>query len=286
MARIRRVDTQGLGLGELLARGEFGIDLSGTGDDGRVYIGTGTENKVLALVDDVGAFIVTVGTAGQTNVNVVDSSKVLVLVDGNVAGYTVVDGTTVELTTPLVGGEQLKVLDLTLLSAKLDVLDVELKANKNTPDGYVGLNALGLIDAAQLPSYVDDVVEVATYAGLPVSGEAGKIYVVVADETSGDDTSTYRWTGTVYAMVSNTLTAADVEALYEGITNTNKYTDVERVKLANTEVTSQLDVRDTDNRSTDNHTDGVTNGVYTLVERATLVANTNAISVLTSTVEW
>jgi len=207
-------------------------------------------------------------------------------VDGNVAGYTVVDGTTVELTTPLVGGEQLKILDLTLLSAKLDVLDVELKANKNTPDGYVGLNALGLIDAAQLPSYVDDVVEVATYAGLPVSGEVGKIYVVVADETSGDDTSTYRWTGTVYAMVSNTLTAADVEALYEGIANTNKYTDVERVKLANTEVTSQLDVRDTDNRSTDNHTDGVTNGVYTLAERATLVANTNAISVLTSTVEW
>jgi len=286
MARIRRVDTQGLGAGELLARGEFGIDLSGTGDNGRVYIGTGTENKVLALVDDVEAFIITVGTAGQASISVADSSKVLILVDGSIAEYTVVDGTTVELTTPLVGGEQLKVIDLTLLSTKLDVLDVELKANKNTPDGYVGLNGLGLIDAAQLPSYVDDIVEVAAYADLPASGEVGKIYIVVADETSGGDTSTYRWTGTVYAMVSNTLTAADIEALYEGIANTNKYTDVERVKLANTEITAQLDARDTNNRNTDNHTDGTTNGVYTLVERATLVANTNTISTLTSTVEW
>lgn len=82
-------------------------------------------------------------------------------------------------------------------------------------NGIVPLDANILIDPQYLPSYVDDVIEVATYAALPVTGEAGKIYVVVADETSGGDTSSYRWTGSIYAMVSNTLTAADIRALID-----------------------------------------------------------------------
>jgi len=43
-------------------------------------------------------------------------------------------------------------------------------------------------------------------------------------------------------------------------------------QLANTETSTQLDNRDTASRSTDNHTDGTTNGVYTLAERARLLA--------------
>jgi len=113
--------------------------------------------------------------------------------------------------------------------------------SKGQPLGITPLNAVGQIDAMYLPSYVDDVIEVATYSALPVTGELGKIYIVVSDENSGGDTSSYRWTGSVYAMVSNTLTAADIKSLYESNTNTNAYTDAEKTtlnKINNTAVTS------------------------------------------------
>ena len=121
-------------------------------------------------------------------------------------------------------------------------------------NGVAALDGTGTVPVAQLPSYVDDVLEVATYADLPVSGESGKIYVVVADETSGDDASSYRWTGTTYAMVSNTLTAEDVKDLYESNLNTNAYTDAEKAKLDVLETPTHLDARDTANRDRANHT--------------------------------
>ena len=98
-----------------------------------------------------------------------------------------------------------------------------------------------MIDVAYLPSYVDDVIEVATYASLPVTGESDKIYVVVTDETSDNNTSSYRWAGTSYAMVSNTLTGADVAALYESVIGVNRYTDAEKAKLAGIEIGATAD---------------------------------------------
>lgn len=114
-------------------------------------------------------------------------------------------------------------------------------ATKGQPNGIAPLNASGMIDVAYLPSYVDDVIEVATYASLPVTGESDKIYVVVTDETSDNNTSSYRWTGTSYAMVSNTLTGADVAALYESVIGVNRYTDAEKAKLAGIEIGATAD---------------------------------------------
>ena len=147
----------------------------------------------------------------------------------------------------------------------------QTRNEEGVANGYASLDNTGLVPASQLPSYVDDVIEVATYADLPL-GTIGFIYIVVADETKGGDTSTYRWTGSVYALVSNTLTSLDVKNLYEGNTDTNVYTDAEKAQVAVTETSTQLDNRDTASRSTDNHTDGTTNGVYTLAERARLLA--------------
>ena len=114
-------------------------------------------------------------------------------------------------------------------------------ATKGQPNGIAPLNASGMIDVAYLPSYVDDVIEVATYASLPATGESDKIYVVVTDETSDNNTSSYRWTGTSYAMVSNTLTGADVAALYESVIGVNRYTDAEKAKLAGIEIGATAD---------------------------------------------
>ena len=95
--------------------------------------------------------------------------------------------------------------------------DKEDKANKGVANGYAGLDATGKVPAAQLPSYVDDVMEFANLAGFPATGEAGKIYVAL------DINKTYRWSGSAYIYITSgavdsvagktgviTLTKADV----------------------------------------------------------------------------
>ena len=142
--------------------------------------------------------------------------------------YTVYDSKTIELTVKANPYDVIIQVNTRVLRDMLTAEGVVFKKMIGQPNGIAGLNAAGKVPSEQLPSYVDDVLEVATYADLPVDGETGKIYVVVADETSNGDTSSYRWTGTVYAMVSNTLNAADVKALYEANADTNAYTDSEK----------------------------------------------------------
>ncbi len=67
--------------------------------------------------------------------------------------------------------------------------------------GVAPLDANSLIPSIYLPSYVDDVIEVANYDALPSAGETGKIYVTV------DNNRIYRWTGSGYAEVSSAGTA-------------------------------------------------------------------------------
>ena len=142
--------------------------------------------------------------------------------------YTVYNSTTIELTVKANPYDVIIQVNTQILRYMLNAEGVLFDDRIGQPNGLAGLNYYGQVPAEQLPSYVDDVLEFPTYADLPVDGETGKIYVVVADETSDGDTSSYRWTGTVYAMVSNTLNAADVKALYEANANTNAYTDSEK----------------------------------------------------------
>ena len=63
----------------------------------------------------------------------------------------------------------------------------ELSNSKGQNSGLAPLDENGLIPTKHLPSYVDDVVEVSTEAGLPQPGESGKIYV------TADTNLIYRW---------------------------------------------------------------------------------------------
>ncbi len=76
----------------------------------------------------------------------------------------------------------------------------------------------GLIQASNLPSFVEDVEEYANFASLPAVGETGKLYVTL------DTNLVYRWTGSIYIEVSASdvtsvngqtadvvLTAADID---------------------------------------------------------------------------
>lgn len=66
----------------------------------------------------------------------------------------------------------------------------------------------GKVPSSQLPSYVDDVIEVATYSALPTTGETGKIYVVL------DTNLIYRWSGSAYIEIK------DSSAVWGAITGT------------------------------------------------------------------
>lgn len=57
----------------------------------------------------------------------------------------------------------------------------------------------GTIPQANLPSYVDDVLEYENLASFPDTGESGKIYV------AQDTNKTYRWSGTTYVEISPSL---------------------------------------------------------------------------------
>jgi len=86
-----------------------------------------------------------------------------------------------------------------------------LKADKTTLNSYIPTSKMGIasgvatldttgkVPSAQLPSYVDDVLEYDKLASFPETGETGKIYI------AKDTNVTYRWGGTGYVEISASL---------------------------------------------------------------------------------
>jgi hypothetical protein len=76
---------------------------------------------------------------------------------------------------------------------------------------YATLDESGKVPAAQLPSYVDDVLEYADVTHFPVTGTAGVIYVAL------DTGLIYRWSGSTYVIISPSPGSTD--AVPEGSVN-------------------------------------------------------------------
>jgi hypothetical protein len=138
------------------------------------------------------------GARGPAGPNTIDTGTATPL-----SGYLKGNGGAVSATVSI---PQSDVTNLsTALAAK------EASANKNQANGYAGLDGAGLVPAALLPSYVDDVLEYANLAGFPGTGETGKIYV---DRATG---KIYRWSGSVYVEISPSPGSTD--SVTEGVTN-------------------------------------------------------------------
>ena len=123
----------------------------------------------------------------------------------------------------------------------VDDSDAEIELLKINAEGKIllaGSEAVvldegGKVPSAQLPSYVDDVLEFDNLAALPAEGESGKIYVTL------DSNQTYRWSGSAYIEIS--ASPGSTDAVTEG--STNLYFTAARAKWATV---------------TDSITDGVT----------------------------
>lgn len=84
-----------------------------------------------------------------------------------------------------------------------DYLSSSLKGAVN---GLAELDSNGLVPSAQLPSYVDDVLEYASLSAFPATGESGKIYVAL------DTNKTYRWSGSQYTIIGGDLTLGETSS--------------------------------------------------------------------------
>jgi hypothetical protein len=121
----------------------------------------------------------------------------------------------------------------------------------------------GKIPAAQLPSYVDDVLEYASVSAFPATGESGKIYVATGTN------KTYRWGGSAYVEISESLALgetantayagnkgkanADAIAAIKDGTNIDSFADVE------TALAAKLNTADVDAALSDTSTNPVQN---------------------------
>lgn len=80
------------------------------------------------------------------------------------------------------------------------------RAEMGAVNGVATLNENGVIPSAQLPSFVDDVLEYPTYSAFPATGESGKIYIAV------DTNLSYRWSGTGYAKIASDLALGETSS--------------------------------------------------------------------------
>lgn len=90
--------------------------------------------------------------------------------------------------------------------------DAQVKRSEmGVANGVATLGEDGKVPAAQLPSFVDDVLEFASKENFPANGESGKIYVAL------DTGKTYRWGGTEYVVISDSIALGETAGTaYEG----------------------------------------------------------------------
>ena len=104
----------------------------------------------------------------------------------------------------------------------------------------------GTIAAANLPSYVDDVVEYAGVANFPTTGESGKIYT---------DTTTnkiYRWSGSQYVVISDTLALGTTSSTaFRGDYGNAAYAHISRTDNPHGVTKAQLGLGNVENKSSE-----------------------------------
>lgn len=79
-------------------------------------------------------------------------------------------------------------------------------SEKGVNNGVASLDETGKVPSAQLPSYVDDVVEYDSKSNFPETGESGKIYI------AKDTNLTYRWSGSNYVEISPSLALGETSS--------------------------------------------------------------------------
>lgn len=160
--------------------------------------------------------------------------------------------------------EMIRIANTTLSTARAAVITanqtsnyvkqklIELDESKGAPNGIATLDDSGRVPSAQLPSYVDDVLEFNTKNDFPITGESSKIYIDKSTE------KTYRWSGSIYIEISKSLTLGETSSTaYAGDKGKKNAEDinklnttinslpiklVEEISYSSTETSATLDI--------------------------------------------
>lgn len=73
------------------------------------------------------------------------------------------------------------------------------RSEMGVANGVATLGEDGKVPSAQLPSFVDDVLEYSQKSSFPATGESGKIYIDLSNNT------TWRWSGSAYVQIKGDL---------------------------------------------------------------------------------
>ena len=140
------------------------------------------------------------GSLSSTSNNAISSKAVYTALQGYVPSTTTING------VPLTGG------NVVITAEDLDVIP---STDIGAANGIASLDEHGRVPSAQLPSYVDDVVEGYYHEGKfytsnlhtqEITAESGKIYVDL------DTSKMYRWSGTIYVEISSSLALGETSS--------------------------------------------------------------------------
>lgn len=187
-----------------------------------------------------------IAKSANTNVPLTNTEVWMLLVQKGAtgaAGYTPVKGTDYftesdidDVIEELLNSEEIQTMQNDISNR----LNSSLKGANN---GLAELDGTGKVPSSQLPSYVDDVLEYNNKSAFPATGESGKIYV------AKDTNLTYRWSGTVYVEISESLALGETSSTayrgdrgktaYEHATDNNKVKEAKTKKFYKVGVTAE-----------------------------------------------
>lgn len=129
---------------------------------------------------------------GHTVANMAD----ITALQGQIDGLTISDIANLQSALDAITGD-ISTIEGDIATLQDDVADRIPLSQKGANNGVATLDGSGKVPTAQLPSFVDDVIEAADFASLPATGETGKIYITL------DDNKTYRWSGSAYVYITS-----------------------------------------------------------------------------------
>lgn len=131
------------------------------------------------------------------------------------------------------------------------------RSEMGVASGVATLDSSGKVPSSQLPSYVDDVLEYSALSAFPATGESGKIYI------AQDTNKTYRWSGTAYVVISETLALGETSSTaYYGDKGKTAY-EHSQATHARTDANNSTVSYDTTNKKITKIVNGSTSDVVT-----------------------
>jgi hypothetical protein len=115
---------------------------------------------------------------------------------------------------------------------------------KGVAGGVATLDNVGKVPAAQLPSFVDEILEYDSLSDFPEEGESGRIYVAT------DTNRQYRWSGTQYTEISKSLALGETSSTaYRGDRGKAAYDHISNKSNPHGVTKSQVGLGNVDNTS-------------------------------------